>query len=1610
MERNINKPYKGLHTDNNPSEQPKDSYRFALNTINETLVGNQTSLSNEPSNYSCTNIPSGFTIIGDKYIEDNESVLFLLNTITGREEIGLLRKDNVYETIVNTSVLGFRITNQIDCTYRLRRGNEKVIYWVDGHNKPRNFNLSKIQDYYSQAYQTYLQGGGNPNTYLGEKWDVNSFNLIKSYTKIPYFSDLEVLDYGAIKPGSYNFAIQYIDEDLNPTEWINVSNIVNIYNDSLANSYETIRGSYDLHDFQKFPLANKSIKLSLSNLDRSYPYYRIAIIQANVGTGKVNKVLLADKQSIDIPTFIYSGNDSTLAEINQAEIKIEKENILKPQHIEQLENRLLLANTEGLAYNWCEFQKYASKIDSDLTTKDVILNNLQSEANVKNGKSTFFFRGYMPGDVYSFGIMYIMKDNSLSPVFHIPGKSVNNTGSTMDVYETNYIYPDIHNCITNDYWGKDVMGNTLLGDKVRHHKFPLRQTSGIPLINSVNTVSIFKRYRLKLKLTLKAGQTYPTDVNGDPIIISYQSNYQLQGNPVTNQLGTFSQSLLGTYIDILDTVSDVPNYVIQLYPPDYFNLDPACDLMVNYMVLGSEVFNIEYKYEELPDNTVYNVTTSKIYGIEFSNITKPHPDVIGFYIVRNEVFDDDKLIVDNAIVGPNIKENEYRAFTQITPAFPSTKLDDKSVWFFSPEVNFNQKLLQFNNMDVQGYYETSYINTPANTFYATDKDGESLDKDPIPGVYIEDVQVGTSYDKTVHKKREKDSDGFSLQCGYKNSMFNYYHNTLPIGKVSNTFTLSAAHNKLINNTNYFNVSIDNRISMVEFSNTYSPAIFKNPANTFTLSMGNATIYNLPASRLLYTALRRGYYDANGQFKDMDFAYQDYLSRPFYKEHMRPVYFSGNNTYNSFKVFNGDVQISGLNFITSFFRQAKVQGRRNKVSWWKYVVGAVLIVVGAVLAYFSAGTSLALVGIGAGLMVASIGIAAINSGIKMDKAIAMFDEHYSKGLIKCVDDFVVLTQEEIEIGDDCLQWFSDRASNLYIESRVPFGLRSGNTEAIPDFVNAPASWNDSVHYNYLVEKLTSFDREQNGGRLYRGFATAEVYNVNPDYSRFNKEKSYIHLPVEYDCCNDDVSLEKFPTRIWYSQQSFQEEKTDNYRAFLPNNYRDIEGENGEITDLHKIGNSLFIHTREALWQLPQNVQERANIELISFIGTGEFFNIPPRKIVDDSLGSGGTQHKWSKVKTKFGTLFINEIENKVYLQSEGLKDLTTDGNRNWFEGNLKSNLVQQIYDLTGVDYPYDNNPANPLGVGYLSCYDTRFERVLFTKKDWAIINPQSVWINEVPNQGNLEGAELVYNIETNRFEVWSATQVTLVDNFENFPQFFENKSWTLSYSFNTGTWVSYHSYLPNYYIHNQSNFYSYIVNNNNIWKHNVEGSYQTFYGKHYPHIIEYVSVSNPIETRIFEDVMIISEARKYDSTTKQYVDVEDITHNKIILYNSKQSSGEMNMINKDIQGGGANYYFTQVANNTGDILIDRNERTWSINQLRDYVVDYTKPLFTKSWSQLQSQYYIDKVPNNVTDFNKNWNELQSFRDKYLVIRLKFDNFADINLTTQFSLEGEEKSER
>jgi len=1592
----------GINIDVDPTVQPKGSRRYSLNTVEKSGNGHF-NLANEPSNAKKGQFPIGFIPLGDRYMTNSETVTILVDPENDRQEIGVIGVTGLYVSYVNTAALSLNVRHQCDIKFRVRRGNERVIYWTDGLNNARSLNLDRLYDYYTVQYQDYLRVGGNPATYIGEKWDAASFELVRTYKKVPSFDGVEILEFGSTQPGSYNFSIQLVDEDLNPTEWITTSNTVNIFNDSLDNPYERIRGSRNVDtSSQSFPRASKTIRLTIGNLDDSFPFYRVAIIRASGGTGTPDKVLVSDLQSTGNSIFTYSGNDASLSEIALEEVLLGKQVLYAPQHIEQQENILLLAHTKGKGINWCEFQQYASKISASLTTKQVILNSVFSDPNVKNANSTFKYRGNMPGEVYSYGIGYVFDDGYVTPGFHIPGKNPLDTSSSMMVHELDSSYLDIHNCSVGNYWGVDSMGQPLVGRKVRHHRFPFRKDVGKPLVTRTTTTTNINKYKLTIEFDFNPVHTpipptYPLDTDGDPIPINFVMNYQVTGSPTTSSFsGTLTESDVTTGTIIIIHDDTVP--LDDIATGTKYEIDPTCEL-ATYMDLANAGANawflITETYAPYVATTVQAADVAEIFGISFSNITRPHPNVVGFYIVRQGRTDEDRIIVDSGIFGNITEANGFKSFGLLAPKqyYPSSNcgghtdnsgktvvFSTDSMWFFNPEYQYFQKKANFDDVVVEGRYVESSYQMPT----ISNVTGSTCNEGGMKGVYIDDVQAGTSYDPERNKDKNADDDGFDLIIGYRNTNFNFQLNvnqTNPyvIPSSERNMYLTAASYQNYNGSTYYNVSVDNKIGMYIPDSPIAANLLRDNTNN--------------TNALVYGALVR----------DNTTSYSNFINRPYYKEHNNMIPFGNNNVINNFEVFNGDVQISSSTIVSSVYYDMVVGDFPKKSSLWKIIAGSVLLVAGVALSVTGVLTA---PGIGLTIAAAtaltsaaiSYGVSLIVSGIKFEQFQSMVQTDYEKGLKDTVVDGGVYETIRDNIGrdtDDTIRWFGDRISNIYMESAVAMGLRTGLTAGVTDFIDSPATYDEALFRTYLTEKLTSIDREQGSGRLYRGFASAEIYDMNLDYLRHNREKIFIHLPVEYDCCSD--SNEIYPRRVHWSEQSFQEEKVDNFRSFLPNNYCDVEGEHGEITGMYRMGNNLFLQTTEGTWQLPQNQQERVTNEVVSFIGTGNLFSILPRKVVDDDRGSLGTKHKWANCKTMVGMFSISETENKIFLHSDKIKEISAEGLKSFSDESIRPFLSEQMLIVFGVEFTNINNPVNPYGTGYHSTYDSKFNRVIFTKRDYLLL-PEKISSLEIVNMKPISGAiDFVYNTEDGIF-YQGTTPVPLSNKL-----YFEDKSFTVSFSLNTFQWVSWHSYIPNFYIHSKGRMFSWEVGepNNYYWIHGVEGHYQTFYGRRYPHIIEGVL---PVgRENIFDDITIQTKALSYDPVRKQYLEMRHVTFNKINIYNNLQNSGELVMQVKQETPGRQNWFSQQIKRTLGQIIISKENGSWNINSFRDYIVDHDTPMFTSEWEEIQSQYPIDKVVTPlVTNFNKDWRFLESFRGKYIVFRLKFDTFDNVNLITNYLL--------
>lgn len=403
---------KGLVTDTIQKAQPQGSYRFALNAILETKEDGHGALSNELGNELCVSLPEGFAPIGHVLTDGDDIVIFATDNI--ESIIALFNpKTKTLNIIVQDTCLGFKDTHPIEALFRVRKGCNRTIYFTDNLNAYRYFDFD--------AVDTFKDADGN--------WDCNKFAFFPNVT-VPRIVDTKVLDTGgSLKVGAYQFAIRYLDGDLNGTNYFYVTAPVNIYDDNVSSAYGVIDGGVNIVDSSEeigsVPETGKSIELSITDLDDLYAYYQIAVIASLEGTGTASTVYVLPPQSIDSPT-----DTTTVADFTQAgttittvaDIAVDNPVFDKVKSHAQVDNTLYIGGVSLKEYDWAEFQRAANAITVEYVVDQVEADSQYDEGNAKNPSTAFFNKTFMGDEIYAVSIKFLLPDGSFSPEFHIPGR------------------------------------------------------------------------------------------------------------------------------------------------------------------------------------------------------------------------------------------------------------------------------------------------------------------------------------------------------------------------------------------------------------------------------------------------------------------------------------------------------------------------------------------------------------------------------------------------------------------------------------------------------------------------------------------------------------------------------------------------------------------------------------------------------------------------------------------------------------------------------------------------------------------------------------------------------------------------------------------------------------------------------------------------------------------------------------------------------------------------------------------------------------------------------------------------------------------------------------
>jgi len=361
---------------------------FALNAQLENQHGDQLHYQNEVGTTYMTEVPN--EIWGQVNMERGESCIF-----SGEGEIGVL-SNGTYTKLYDNSELAFN--SYIKGEYRLLNGCDRIVYWNDGVNPDRVINLDKIN--LIQSIEELRQ---------------------QSLVQQPVVSNLQLVNSGGIlKLGSYSFAVQLLDENLNVVSTSEVSTQINT-NEPGFNLATFIEG-YSAEEGGKNPLA-KSIRVTIENVDTNYPYLRLFAIASveTVGTSTYEISNLIPTQST--VNFTFTGlNGTTRTDIER--LLVDPIIYETSQAMQVVDKRLVKANLTSKFYDYSGLQRYVN---------DSVSLNWTAEEITETSRS------FQSDEIYAFGIQFQYADFAWSPVFHIP----NRAPDALDLFERTYTVDEV---------------------------------------------------------------------------------------------------------------------------------------------------------------------------------------------------------------------------------------------------------------------------------------------------------------------------------------------------------------------------------------------------------------------------------------------------------------------------------------------------------------------------------------------------------------------------------------------------------------------------------------------------------------------------------------------------------------------------------------------------------------------------------------------------------------------------------------------------------------------------------------------------------------------------------------------------------------------------------------------------------------------------------------------------------------------------------------------------------------------------------------------------------------------------------------------------------------
>lgn len=336
-----------------------------------------------------------------------------------------------------TDQLKFDLNHPVDILPQYSYDGSVNLILNDGKNPPKLIN-SRFSPLGRNKYQIVDRKGDNDtNIYdMGDSFNSDT-SLYKTYVGIPKIQFLNVYQGGNLPVGNYHFYFKYVDSDGNETDFVGESGLVSIFKGVTLGSI--VSGFRDEN-------AYKSAHFIIKNVDSAYQYINVYYSRSTSDMDQnaaVSAYRIDQKFTVDNTNTcnIRITGDEPKTEITTAELNPTYQIMQNVQTQTSCQNMLFFGNVHNQDIAYDELRDLSLRFTAKPSAKkyEPIGHEYSQKYNDTYIDPLFIYEhtGYQKDELYRFGIVYIMKNGSLSPVFNIRGAYFGNDGAytSFAVYE-----------------------------------------------------------------------------------------------------------------------------------------------------------------------------------------------------------------------------------------------------------------------------------------------------------------------------------------------------------------------------------------------------------------------------------------------------------------------------------------------------------------------------------------------------------------------------------------------------------------------------------------------------------------------------------------------------------------------------------------------------------------------------------------------------------------------------------------------------------------------------------------------------------------------------------------------------------------------------------------------------------------------------------------------------------------------------------------------------------------------------------------------------------------------------------------------------------------------